>query len=216
VSKNTSDDRPRRTESGRIIAFSDGVFAIIITLLVIEIHRPNAMPGGLAAALLEAWPSYAAFALAFVYVGVIWLNHHGLFRHVRYVDLKLNWINLGILGTSALIPFPTGVLAAAFESGNLADQRSAVVLYAAVAGLMSAAWLPIFPYLERHRERLASVATDGFFRRQRFRPIVGIAAYVSAAVFGWFIAPAVGVAIFVLMVAYHAWTSEGVANQASS
>lgn len=216
MGKNTSEDRPSLTESGRIIAFSDAVFAIIITLLVIEIHRPDAPPGGLGAALLEAWPSYAAFALAFVYVGVIWLNHHGLFRHVGYVDLKLNWINLGILGTSALIPFPTGVLAAAFESGDLADQRSAVVLYAIVAGLMSAAWLPIFPYLERHRERLASVTTEGFFGRQRSRPIIGIVAYGAAALLSWFIAPTFGIAIFVLMVAYHAWTSEGVTSRVSS
>ena len=213
MSKNTSEDRPGLTESGRIIAFSDAVFAIIITLLVIEIHRPEAPPGDLGAALIEAWPSYAAFALAFVYVGVIWLNHHGLFRHVSYVDLKLNWINLGILGTSALIPFPTGVLAASFESGNLADQRSAVVLYAVVAGLMSAAWLPIFPYLERHRERLASATADGFFRRQRNRPIVGVVAYGAASLLGWFIAPALGIAVFVLMVAYHAWTSEGVTSR---
>jgi uncharacterized membrane protein len=216
VSKNTLEERLNVSESGRIISFSDAVFAIIITLLVIEIHRPEAPPGGLGAALLEAWPSYAAFALAFVYVGVIWLNHHGLFRHVGYVDLKLNWINLGILGTSALIPFPTGVLAASFESGNLADQRSAVVLYAIVAGLMSAAWLPIFPYLERHRGRLASATTDGFFRRQRTRPIVGVIAYCAAALFGWFIAPALGIAVFVLMVSYHAWTSEGVTSRASS
>ena len=215
MGRNRPDEHRNLSESGRIISFSDAVFAIIITLLVIEIHRPEAPPGGLGAALLEAWPSYAAFALAFVYVGVIWLNHHGLFRHVGYVDLKLNWINLGILGTSALIPFPTGVLAAAFQSGNLHDERSAVVLYAIVAGLMSAAWLPIFPYLDRHRERLATVTIDGFFRRQRFRPIVGVAAYAAAALLGWFVAPIVGVAIFVLMVAYHAWTSEGLSSRTS-
>jgi hypothetical protein len=108
------------------------------------------------------------------------------------------------------------VLAASFESGNLADQRSAVVLYAIVAGLMSAAWLPIFPYLERHRERLASTTTDGFFRRQSTRPIVGVVAYGAAALLGWFIAPALGIAVFVLMVAYHAWTSEGVTRRVRS
>lgn len=197
------------SESGRIQGFSDGVFAIIITLLVLEIHRPHAPPGGLGVALLESWPSYAAFALAFIYVGVIWLNHHGLFRHVRSADLKLNWINLGILGTSALIPFPTGVLASAFQSGNAADERSAVVLYAAVAALMSAAWLPIFPYLERHRARLAPDTPEGFFQSQRSRPVVGIVAYVLAAALGWLVNPMVAIGLFVLMVGYHAWTSEG-------
>ena len=60
------------------------------------------------------------------------------------------------------------------------------------------------------------MTTEGFFRRQRFRPIVGVVAYAAAALLGWFIAPTVGIAIFVLMVAYHAWTSEGLGGRASS
>jgi hypothetical protein len=97
-------------------------------------------------------------------VGVIWLNHHGLFRHIRYVDLRLNWINLGILGTAALIPLPMGVLAHAFEAGDLNDQRAAVVFYAVVAALMSAAWLPMFPYLMRNTDLLAASRPANAFR----------------------------------------------------
>jgi uncharacterized membrane protein len=206
----TPREEIRLAESTRVEAFSDGVFAIVITLLVIEIHRPRVGPGELGAALLHAWPSYAAYALAFVYVGVCWLNHHSLFQGVARVDLKLNWINLGILGTAALVPFPTGVLAESYQSGTLVDQRAAVVLYAAVAGLMSAAWLPVFPYLARHPELLASEAAAGDFAKQYSRPIVGIAAYVMAAAAGWFFHPLIALAIFVLMLLYHAWTSEGV------
>jgi uncharacterized membrane protein len=57
--------------------------------------------------MLERWPDYGAFAVSFVYVGVIWLNHHALFAHIRNVDAGLNWINLLILATTALLPFPT-------------------------------------------------------------------------------------------------------------
>jgi uncharacterized membrane protein len=201
--------KARLAESTRVEAFSDGVFAIVITLLVIEIHRPSVPPGGLGTALLHAWPSYAAYALAFLYVGVCWLNHHRLFQDIAKVDSNLNWINLGILGTTALLPFPTGILAEAYHSGTLMDQRAAVVLYAAVAGLMSAAWLPVFPYLARHPELLEAERTARYFARQWTRPVIGVVAYLVAAAAGWLLHPAIGIAVLACMVIYHAWTSQG-------
>ena len=84
------DEEPNLAEPTRLEALSDGAFAIIITLLVIEIHRPSATPGRLAGELLKEWPSYLAYAVAFLNVGVIWCNHHYLFERLRKVDLAMN------------------------------------------------------------------------------------------------------------------------------
>jgi uncharacterized membrane protein len=130
--------------TGRTEAFSDGVFAIVITLLVLDLTNPHYRPDGLGAALARQWPSYLAFGFSFVYVGVIWLNHHALFRRIGRLDLGLNWINLGVLLGAVIIPFPTAVLAGAFAEGDDNDKRVAVLLYALAAALMSAAWLTIF------------------------------------------------------------------------
>jgi uncharacterized membrane protein len=154
-------------------------------------------------------PEYLAFAVSFLYIGVIWLNHHALFAGIRRVDFGLNWINLGILGTSALVPFPTGVLASALSEGTRADQQAAVVLYAIVATLMSAAWVPVFPYLHRHPDLLVDPSEARVLRAQRSRPWVGVVSFGAAAILGYLFGPVFAIPLFVWMIAYHAATSEG-------
>jgi uncharacterized membrane protein len=108
----------------RTEAFSDGVSAIVITLLVLDLANPRYRPGELGDALADQWPAYLAFAASFAYVGVIWFNHHGLFRRISRLNLGLNWINLGVLAGAVIIPFPTTVLAGAFAEGAGTDELS--------------------------------------------------------------------------------------------
>ena len=97
-------------ETARIEAFSDGVFAIAITLLILEIRVPTA-ENDLAAQLLKQWPSYVAFVLSFAFIGIMWINHHRLFTHIRRSNNTLMVLNLTLLLGVTAVPYPTAVLA---------------------------------------------------------------------------------------------------------
>src|SRR5262249_17947143 len=113
------------SETSRIEAFSDGVFAIAITLLILEIKIPPVTQAPLSTQLLQQWPSYFAFLVSFLFIGIMWINHHRLFTHIRRADSGLLFLNLLLLlGVSAL-PFPTAVLAVHF-SGSGAHAAAAL------------------------------------------------------------------------------------------
>jgi uncharacterized membrane protein len=106
-------------EKGRLEAFSDGVFAIAITLLVLEIAVPQLEePGQLGQALLDLWPSYIAYATSFLTIGIMWVNHHSVFRQLGEVDHRFLLINLGLLMMISFVPFPTTLLADYAWGGN--------------------------------------------------------------------------------------------------
>jgi uncharacterized membrane protein len=144
-----TDERPRRlSESIRVEAFSDGVFSIAITLLVLELAVP-AVRGEFAKQLATEWVSYLAYLAAFGSIGVLWMGHHTVFSKIRAVDSGLLWRNLVLLLTVSVVPFPTAVIASAFRTGNGTDQAAAVVSYAIVGMASGVAWLLLFSYLQR-------------------------------------------------------------------
>lgn len=114
------------SETSRIESFSDCVFSIAITLLVLDLKVPHGAPHSLARELAFQWPSYAAFLLSFMFVGVMWINHHRLFTHIRKSDNILLILNLLLLLGVTSVPFPTAVLASHL---NGPDARTAAVLY---------------------------------------------------------------------------------------
>jgi len=132
------DDEVAEEGMGRILALSDGVFAIAITLLILEIAIP-ATTGhpDLAKELLKLWPQYLAYVLSFVVIARFWVTHHLAFRLIGRYDAVLVWLNLVLLMFVAFLPFPTAVL------GEHNGSPAAAVLYAAaviLAGTASAAY----------------------------------------------------------------------------
>lgn len=105
-------------DSTRIAHFSDGVFAVAITLLVLDLRVPATANGSLIGALADQWPQFAAFAVSFVLVGCIWVNHHEVFKTVTYVDRPLLFLNLAFLLTIVVIPFSTSLFAEYVVSGG--------------------------------------------------------------------------------------------------
>jgi uncharacterized membrane protein len=114
----------------RVEAFSDGVFAVAITILVFNLQVPaDLRPGTLWHALGSLWPSYAAYVASFLTIGVMWMNHHNIFRRIRAVDRNLQFLNLLLLLVIVFVPFPTALLGR-FIPGGGADASTAATLYA--------------------------------------------------------------------------------------
>lgn len=99
------------SETARVEAFSDGVFAIAITLLILNVQVPSPTAGSLSAALARQWPTYAAFLISFAFIGIMWVNHHRLFNHIQRCDNTLMFLNLLLLLGVTIVPFPTALLA---------------------------------------------------------------------------------------------------------
>src|SRR6266545_4032560 len=111
-------------ETGRIEAFSDGVFAIAITLLILAVGFEQAIAeGDVKHQLLHLWPAYIAYAVSFLTVGIMWVNHHAVFRHFERVDRPLLLLNIFFLMCISFTPFPTRVVAEHVHNG--ADRRAA-------------------------------------------------------------------------------------------
>ena len=194
-------------DRNRVEAFSDGIFAIAITLLVLDLHPPTTA-GRFGAALLAQWPAYLTYLASFAFIGVLWVNHHHLFSRVRAVDTGLLWANLALLLTSSVLPFPTAVLGAAFQDGDPVDQRSAALLYTGLAGLTAVAWLIIFSYLAGHPHLLQPQTGAAFFARERRRAALGIGGYAAAAATA-LILPVAALALCLALPLFYAFTSGG-------
>ena len=133
-------------DTARAETFSDGVFAIAITLLILNVtvHHSG---GPLGHDLLRLWPSYLAYAISFLTIGIMWVNHHTLFRHFERVDRPLLFLNIALLLLIAFVPFPTRVVAEFVRSD--ADRRAAALLYGTTLTITAVFFFAVWWYGSR-------------------------------------------------------------------
>ena len=202
----------RLSPTARTEAFSDGVFAIAITLLVLEVHVPqrNEIPHGLLPALLANWPTYLSYLATFLTVGVIWLNHHGVFQKIRRIDRTLQWWNLILLLLVSFTPFPNALLAE-FLAGDgfvSADGRVAAAVYALVFAAAMVPWVGIWYHLAKHPELMEAPWNGRYAKHELKRSLIGVAGYTGGIIIAGSV-PLLALALFLLAAAFYAATSGG-------
>jgi len=183
----------------RVVFFSDGVFAITVTLLVLEI-RPPADYTNLLHGLVALWPSYLAYALTFLFIGHVWANHHVMFDHIRVADRVILLLNTLLLMMVAFLPFTTSVLAGALRSGH--GLRTATVFYGIAFDATALMFNAVWQYARRHRllsDTLDPAAATAIGRRFQLAlawlttgvllgllwPVWGVAVIAAFNVFYW-------------------------------
>jgi uncharacterized membrane protein len=140
-------------DTARTEAFSDGVFAVAITLLVLDIKIPRTDDAFLVHALIQQWPQYLAYFFSFIMIGIYWMNHHHIFKYIRRVDQPLMLLNVMLLAWVALLPFGTGLLAAYVGRDRRLGQDAAFV-FDVIALLCAISFSLVWRYAVRHKELL--------------------------------------------------------------
>src|SRR5436190_7149789 len=145
----------------RLETFSDGVFAIAATLLVLEIGVSSAEGPHLGEALLDLWPSYLAYATSFLTIGIVWINHHYCVETMGHSDRVLLFLNLLLLLTVAFLPFPTKLVARYLQQPG---ERTAVYAYDATLLLMAIVYNGWWRYASRGRRLIGESVPDSTIR----------------------------------------------------
>ena len=198
-------EKPSTTR--RLEAFSDNVFSIAITLLILEIKIPSADEvhgaGGLWPALAARWPNYIGYLMSFLVVGVMWTNHHAIFEYLRRINRKLIIANLFLLLGISFLPFPTAVLA-----DHLSDEstrNAATVFYGATLAYTSLMF-NILWWVGRSEERFVESSMPEHGRRTiTLRYAVALVAYVLATLLA-FVNVWLSLAIHLLLTAWNAFS----------
>ena len=193
-SSHHDDPLAHHTDTQRLEAFSDAVFAIAITLLIIEIGVPHVeAQGSLTEALLDLWPSYFGYAVSFLTIGVMWINHHHMFKDIVRCDHTLLVLNLLLLLGVAFVPFPTAVVAEYVREGD--HKLEATLAYGGtfvvIAVFFDALWL----YASRGMRFIDEHVSEARIRSRTRRYLPGPLLYAVALPLA-FVSPWISLGIF--------------------
>jgi uncharacterized membrane protein len=191
-----TDSRPFEIGKNRIEALSDGIFAIVMTLLILELHVPN-LPTAAAnvevtAALIALWPKFVSYLVAFVSLGVFWIAHHMMYHAIRRADRTLLWLNIAFFMCVSLLPFSTSVLNA--------FPRALIAPFLFGANLSLVGWLLFFQwtYVGSQPGMLAPFVTPEYRASVKLRMLaVPIATTLTAFICFW--SAGISVAIYLLL-----------------
>jgi TMEM175 potassium channel family protein len=189
---------PHELPLGRLEAFSDGVFAIAITLLVLELSVPPGSENDLFAAILHQWHAYLAYVTSFLTIGVFWLQHSAVTNSLRAADSTLYRLNLLVLLLASFLPFPTKLVGQFIDDRDA--ERIAVVFYGLSLLALDLALTIFIRYAAEQRQLIRDDVTeetiDSALQRQP-----SFALYGGACAIG-FLLPTVGVALFLTIALY--------------
>jgi uncharacterized membrane protein len=171
----------------RLEAFSDGVIAVAITLLALDLAVPKPGQGTLLVQIGDHWPEFAAYVVSFFTIGIIWVNHHVRVSTIVRVDRTLMFLNLLLLMFIVLIPFATATMATYLTSGKQ-DSHVAMALYAVVLEGMSLSFSAIFEW-SLHEGRTYIVIPADQHRSARLRNSVGSIVYLVVFLAAFLSAP---------------------------
>jgi uncharacterized membrane protein len=186
-------------DPARVVAFSDAVIAIAVTLLVLEI-RPPQDTRHLLHGLVTLWPSYLAYVVTFMLIGQVWANHHVMFDQIRIADRVVLFLNTVLLMDIAFLPFAASVLAQAFRDGQ--GQRAAVVFHGIAFELAAILFNAIWAYARRRRRLLVDTIDSAGARAisRRFRLAL---IWIATGTLLGALLPALGVAVIAAFIPFY-------------
>jgi len=199
----------RIDDTGRLETFADGVMAIAITLLILEVHVPQTAGRSLGTALARQWPSYAGFLVSFLTIGIIWVNHHHMFKLIARSNHAFLMLNVVFLMTICVLPFPTALVADYVRNPD--GRTVATVVYGGVMTAIAIMFNVVWRYAATNHRLMVPGISDEALAKMSRNYLVGPVVYGTATLVA-FAEPYISLGVFAALAVY--WLLPGTGPRA--